>query len=324
MDDGRMGLYHVTQKPCGGAAGVEFRHGPIALNNGPDRFPPAITFAAMKRRMALPTALCLWLLPLISYGQGTGAKGSWFGYWGYNRSGYGTSDIHLTGPDYDLTFRKVRAQDRPSPLSKEYVGITTFTFPQYNYRVGHFFRDACSVSVGMDHMKYVVQQGQTVRMDGTVAAGRSDAYAQHQASRTVQLGPDVLQYEHTDGLNLVSVDVDHYHRLWRSSNGRNGLHLFEGLHAGVVIPRSDVRVFGEGINNNFHLSGFGMGAQAGLHLLLCKHLLVRFTGRAGWMNLPDVLTTGLSGHRASQHFWFWEGSTAVGVQFGLGRKRGAE
>lgn len=261
---------------------------------------------------------------LGSSAQGPVSKGQWFLYWGYNRAGYSWSDIHLNGADYDITLRHVKAYDRPENLSLDYGKPSTMWIPQYNYRVGYFLRDRWSISLGLDHMKYVVAQWQTVRMDGYVDAQRSDEYALDYSSRDVELRPDLLKYEHTDGLNLLSIDLDHYSAIWSSRNERFRLVGFGGMHVGPVIPRSDVRVFGTGINNNFHLSGFGVGAQAGFHLTLWEHLLVRFTGRTGWIELPDVLTTGESSDRASQHFWFWQANLAVGAQFALGKGTKAE
>ncbi|MCB0795039.1 MAG: hypothetical protein KDB88_09905, partial [Flavobacteriales bacterium] len=230
------------------------------------------------------------------------------------------SDIHLSGPGYDVTFRQVKADDRPENPSVEYVKPSTFTIPQYNYRLGWFFRRNWSLSLGMDHMKYVVAAGQTVTMEGSIAPERSDHFTLDHTNREVELSPDLLRYEHTDGLNLLSVDLDRYQLLWKSASGQHQLSVFEGLHAGAVIPRTDVRIFGDGVNNAFHLAGFGVGGQGGLHLTLWNHFLVRATGRAGWMDLPDVLTTGTAEDRADQQFWFWQGNLTIGAQFRLGAR----
>lgn len=247
-------------------------------------------------------------------------RGDIFLYWGYNRAGYSRSDIHFKGPGYAFTLHHVEARDRPSPFNASlYFDPATITLPQYNYRLGWFFRDRWSLSLGMDHMKYVMVSGQQVRMDGHVDAQRSAQYAMEDGSREVVLDPGLLTYEHSDGLNLLSLDVDRYDALWKSRNGRHALHFFEGLHAGPVIPRTDVRLFGEGINNKFHVAGFGIGAQAGLHLDLFRHVFLRATGKAGWVDMPDVLTTGTSADRARQHFWFWQYAVVVGGQFRLYR-----
>jgi hypothetical protein len=64
-------------------------------------------------------------------------KGIFFFYWGYNRAAFSNSDIHFWGDGYDFKITNVMALDEPDPISKEYIGPTTFTIPQYNYRVGY-------------------------------------------------------------------------------------------------------------------------------------------------------------------------------------------
>ena len=210
------------------------------------------------------------------------------------------------------------AKDRPVPFGADYFKPRNIWIPQYNYRIGWFFHDRWSVSLGLDHMKYVVVQDQVVRMDGYVNGSRSIQYTTSEGSRDVKLTPDLLTYEHTDGLNLLSVDLDHYDPLWASGDARFELRAYEGVHAGPVIPRSDVRLFGKGLNNHFNVAGVGVGAQVGLHFTLWKHLYIRNALKAGWIDLPRVLTTGNSEDRASQHFWFVQHAIVVGAQFHIG------
>jgi hypothetical protein len=92
--------------------------------------------------------------------------------------------------------------------------------------------------------------------------------------------------------------------------------LTEGLFAGPVIPRSDVRLFGEGINNKFHLAGYGAGAQLGLFTVLSDRLFLRAAAKAGYIELPSVLTTGSSEDRARQRFWFVQEYAVLGVLIG--------
>lgn len=271
----------------------------------------------------LAVVLCAGLVPAQQRTPHTPApNGHWFVYWGYNRSMYSTSDIHFSGPGYDFTLRQVTATDRPSDLSLDtYLNPRYIWLPQYNYRVGRFIGERWSLSLGLDHMKYVVQQGQQVRMDGWVSPGRSEVFVMPQGSREVTLDEDFLTYEHTDGLNLLCFDLDHYHALWSSRGQRQRLHLFEGLHLGMLIPRSEVHLFGEGVNNVFHIAGVGAGAQAGLHFTFLQHLFLRTTGRLTWVDLPSVLTTGTAEDRADQIFWAYQWNVALGGQFHLGRKK---
>ena len=114
----------------------------------------------------------------------------------------------------------------------------------------------------------------------------------------------------------MSADADHYDRLWDSPSGKHALFLTEGAFVGPVIPRSDVRLFGEGINNKFHLAGYGAGVQVGLFAVFWDRLTLRVSAKGGYIELPSVLTTGTSEDRARQRFWFVQEYAVLGVLIG--------
>lgn len=239
-----------------------------------------------------------------------------FANWGYNRAQYSVSNIHFEGPGYDFILHDVASADQPKPFSfAVYLDPRDLSLPQYNYRVGWFLNDKWSFSVGIDHMKYVMTQDQSVRITGSISSARSQQYAGSEEHQ-VTLSEDFLIYEHTDGLNLVSADADHYDRLWDSPSRKHALFLTEGAFIGPVIPRSDVRLFGEGLNNKFHLAGYGAGAQVGLMAVFWDRLFLRAAVKGGYIELPDVLTTGTDEDRARQRFWFVEEYAVLGVVVG--------
>lgn len=267
---------------------------------------------------SIAVALLLAAGPRLHAQEVTGPKlkGRLFAYWGYNRAQFTPSNIHFTGPGYDFILHDVVANDRPEPFSLGgYFAPKNMWIPQYNYRVGWFLNDHWSFSIGLDHMKYVVQEYQHVQLTGTISSERSPVYASTEA-HDVEITPDLLLYEHTDGLNLLALDADHYGHLWTSTSGRHALHLTQGLFIGPVIPRTDVRLFGEGLNNRFHLAGYGAGAQLGLFAVFFDRVFARANVRAGYIELPSVLTTGTAEDRARQHFWFVQENVVLGVLIG--------
>lgn len=126
-----------------------------------------------------------------------------FFYWGYNRAFYTHSDIHVSGINYDFTLFDAAAHDRPSPVSlKLYFSPTAFTIPQYNYRIGYYINEHWSISFGQDHMKYVMDPNQTLKVSGYISPAASEKYAGDYLKTISTIPPDFLSYEHTDGLNL--------------------------------------------------------------------------------------------------------------------------
>ena len=84
-------------------------------------------------------------------------------------SGYTQSDITFNGVDHDFILKDVKATDIPTPWDPNvYFNPATISIPQTNFKVGYFFNDHFSVSVGVDHMKYVMTNGQTVKMTGNI------------------------------------------------------------------------------------------------------------------------------------------------------------
>ena len=68
-------------------------------------------------------------------------KGEWFVHWGWNFSWYDKSNINFKGPGYDFILKDVRAKDRPSKLSTDYINPLELTTPQFNFRFGFFIKD---------------------------------------------------------------------------------------------------------------------------------------------------------------------------------------
>ncbi|MHA8053058.1 hypothetical protein [Aquirufa sp. Wall-65K1] len=253
-------------------------------------------------------------------------KGTYFVFWGYNRSAYPTSDIRFQGPGYDFTLEAVKASDAPTQFDgfQTYFNPSLFSIPQFNLHGGYFFHDNWSISLGWDHMKYVVTPDQESHITGQIQAQVSNpqievnpAYVgQYQHSPFVIQSKDFLQYEHTDGYNYAALEIENYQPIWKKAKSKLQLDWIKGLGIGAVIPRSDVRLFTVGTNNFWNLAGAGVSAKTGLRLNLTKLLFFETTFKGGYTNLWDVHTTGRSVDHASQTIWFGEFYAALGFSIG--------
>lgn len=245
-------------------------------------------------------------------------KGKMFIYWGWNRADYSNSDIHFTGENYDFTLYDVTAQDRITPFSFDYFHPTKITSPQTNFRIGYFLNDHYTISIGIDHMKYVVDAYQTVTIDGTINTGTP--YDGVYDNDNIRLTHDFLQLEHTDGLNYVNIELKRFDEIGHfiGMNHKNfQLNITEGIGAGVLYPKTDVTLFGRERYDNHHLSGWGVSAGVGLNLTFFKHFFIQSDVKFGYIKLPTIRTTVNPLDNASQSFTFLERTLVFGAKFNI-------
>ena len=254
-------------------------------------------------------------------------KGEIYFTWGYNRSAYTHSDINFSGAGYNFTLYHVVAKDAPTPFGlNPYLNPSTITIPQFNFRLGYYFRDKYSLSVGWDHMKYVMVANQVVNITGAIAAEVSKpsiptgGYQGTYDQTPLVVAPDFLTFEHTDGLNYASVELDRIENVWTAGNGKTGLSFTSGVGLGGVVPRSDVRLFTVGKNNYWNLAGFGASLKFGLKFDLTRNLFMEGNLKGGYIDLVHIRTTGRTGDSARQHFQFIEGFIVVGYKFSTAKK----
>jgi len=240
-------------------------------------------------------------------------KGSVFVHWGYNRSEYTLSNISFKGDNYDFELCDVRATDRPTSFNvNTYLGPTSLTFPQYNISFGYFFKENYSISLNTDHMKYVMVQNQTVKISGIISRSNTEYDGVYDGDDII-LKNDFLEYEHTDGLNYGSVELNRHQLLLSSASNNFELGSNIGVGAGAVYPKSRVYLFNEGADE-FNLAGYGFSGVVGLQLYLYKWLVLQSRLKGGYLNMPNVVTHGRSApNRAAQQFWFVEGFITLGV-----------
>lgn len=240
-------------------------------------------------------------------------KGNFFLYWGWNRAAYSKSNITFKGNDYNFTLDDVVAKDRQSAFdARLYLNPSTMTIPQYNFRIGYFFHDHYNISFGADHMKYVMQAFQTVKINGSIA-NSGTAYDREYANDDIVLAKDFLQFEHTDGLNYENIEVRRFDVLL----GRKNISLAanEGIGIGFLLPRTNTTLLNNPRYDEFHLAGYGLGGVLSLNLTLFKYFFIQSEWKGGFIHMPDIRTTMNKSDKASQHFFFSQYNMVFGFNF---------
>jgi hypothetical protein len=231
-------------------------------------------------------------------------KGKLYVYWGWNRSTYTPSDITFTGTGYDFTLSDVKAYDRQSDFSVNlYFNPATATIPQYQYRFGYYINDHYNISWGFNHMKYVMSNEQSAKINGTINTGGQ--YDGEYNGEEIPLESDFLAFEHTDGLNYLSFNFERIDAFWVSKNGKYNLNFVEGVGLGAMFPKSNVSLMGES-RDEWHVAGYGLSALIAIRFDFLKNFFVQGQLEGGFINMPDIITTGVDGARAKQNFFFLE------------------
>lgn len=246
-------------------------------------------------------------------------KGSWYFYWGWNWDNYSKSDITFSGTDYHFTLQEVVARDSPSDFSLEkYFGVKHFSIPQFNFRVGYCFAPHWDISLGMDHMKYVVIQEQIVKIDGVIARDESEFNNVYE-NDDIRLTEDFLQFEHTDGLNYENVEIRYANLLWNLN--QISFNYTAGLGVGMMLPKTNTKLLSMERHDDYHLSGYGFSGVAGINVLFFDHFFIQTEMKAGFINMPDIRTTFESPDRAHQQFVFLQRNLVFGARFHFGHKK---
>lgn len=246
-----------------------------------------------------------------------GDKGTMFVFWGWNRAGFTKSDIHFKGDGYDFILHNVVAHDRPSDLSWDYINPGKVSIPQFNFRLGYFIKDNLAIVFAQDHMKYVMDQNQTVKITGNIS---DPVYASMIQNGEINLADGkFLTFEHTDGLNYVNIGVEKYKSL--SKKEKVDILWSYGAGAGVMFPKSNVKLFGNDRSDRFHIAGFGTDVRTNINFIFWNRWMARVEGKVGYINMPDVKTTlHNKPDKASHDFFFGQVNFGIGYVFRLKNK----
>ena len=214
------------------------------------------------------------------------------------------------------------AKDRPTEFDpKVYFNPGLLTIPQYNLRVGYYLTNKLSLSISVDHMKYVMVPDQELSVDGEVTSSANTNCAscvkKYNPTKLTKVGKDFIKYEHTDGLNLIFAELDYNELLYETYNRKFALDIVAGVGIGATIPRTNALLFDKIGDDAFHLAGGGSSANVGLKIYFFKYLFLHPTVKAGYLVMPNIATNGLEIDRASQNITFFQFNMTLGFQLRL-------
>ena len=246
-------------------------------------------------------------------------KGRLYFYWGWNRSWYSKSDIHFEGDNYKFKLNAMRAHDRQTPFGIDpYFNPSQISIPQTEMRIGFFINDKVDISIGVDHMKYVLTYYQPTKIDGYINTG--SIYDGVYTNDNFINSYSFLKFEHTDGLNFINAEITRNDNLFEAFKLKFNpkiikLNSLLGFGIGGVLPKSNVNLLNKGRHDEFNWAGYGFAGKVGLDLILFKYFFIRSEYKSGFIDMPNIRTSADPSDRASQHFFFRELTLNFGVTY---------
>ena len=249
-------------------------------------------------------------------------KGKFYVSWGGNRESYSKSDIHFEGDNYDFTIKDATARDKPKGWHLDYINPTRMTIPQTNFKIGYFISNKYSISIGLDHMKYVMEREKYRALDGYINLPSTEEGAQFNGTynnEITYLSKDFLGFEHTDGLNYIHTEVSRHDDISALFNLPNTdkfqINLTEGIGAGMLYPKTNSTLLLKERNDEFHVAGYGISARAGINFTFFKYFFMQLDLKGGYINMPNIRTTTSPTDIASQHFTYLQRVVSFGGIF---------
>jgi hypothetical protein len=245
-------------------------------------------------------------------------KGKFYIFWGGNRESFSKSDIRFKGEDYDFTLYDVAAHDRPKGFHIDYFNPLRMSIPQTNFRLGYFITDKYNISIGFDHMKYVMHNDRRVAYSGYYP--NAGSYNENPADDHLTLDEDFLLFEHTDGLNYVNTEISRVDDITKYisktiNTDKFQINLTEGIGGGFLYPKTNTTLLGKERYDEFHVSGYGLSAKVGLNVTFFKYFFIQTELKGGYIEMNDIRTTKNKSDSAEQNFWFLQRILVVGGIF---------
>lgn len=241
--------------------------------------------------------VAILLFSSLAFGQQSKPKKSWargtlYGYWGYNRAIYTQSDIRFVGYGYDFTLHNSKAHDRPAPLSRAYINPSLITVPQFNARIGYMIRNNWGLSFGYDHLKYIFSDGNEVLLSGNIDAGVDEVtnWSGTYDNEPITTSEENFHYENSNGLNYLRLELSRIDPWYQTNNEKFTVSTSLGLSTGGLLSFNDFTFAGRKDVVTISMSGYAISAHVGARLEFFRHVFLQGNLGGGFMHQVRVKT----------------------------------
>lgn len=238
-------------------------------------------------------------------------KGTFYCAWGYNRDWYSKSTINFkntTTDNYNFTFHDAHASDKPD-FEGFYV-LDKMTVPQYNMNVGYLFNDKhnLGIEVSWDHLKYVVNDYQSMRVTGQIRGRAID--------KDTVVNPDFVHLQHTNGNNYLQANLVKKNSLVKGNNFE--ISVISRVGGGILMSYTISTVLQSYNSGHFAYQGYVLSASTGFRIDVLRYLFVQTYFQGAYAKYTDSKVgadnQGVVKHHFYSLFYTWQAGFNIPLQ----------
>lgn len=242
------------------------------------------------------------------------ARGTMFGYVGYNRSFYSNSTISFRGNGYDFDMAGSKAYDNDQQESWKLISPTIQ--PQFNGRIGYYIRDHWAISIGYDQMKYILADQDDVSLTGYFGEDTVNGWGGYYNGVDAVTDRSLFQYSNRGASGFIRLDVTRTDQWYATRSKDFAFSTNMGLGAGALLTYNDFLYAGRQDRQTMSLSGYGIAGHIGVRLEFFKHLFLQGTFTGGMLHQLNVKTRSSETTSYARHLYgYGEVDVALGFLF---------
>lgn len=230
---------------------------------------------------------------------------------GMNKAWFSSSTLNVLGAGYNYSLKGFKATDAPS-LNLGYLPDV-----QYNARVGYYLRYGLNISLGIDHMKYMMVSPIEVLLNGRINPGIDNETGLSGDYSNEGVTMDSLFSYNNTALNYINVRFTKTNRI--VGTRRNDHFLLSsdiGFAAGALVSKSNFTFGGDTDIGVTSLSGLGLNGYGALRFEFFEHVFLQTGFNFGVIRQIGVrLREGDPNSQLKQTIGFFEPEIMLGAAF---------
>jgi hypothetical protein len=258
------------------------------------------------------------IISIPAFGQrkkkvNTAGQGTFFMYFGYNRSAYSASTIDFISPNYNFSMENVSGTDNTNDGSiGKYLGSDGFETFQFNVHMGYYIKPKWAITFGVDRLNYFMANNQTVSLSGAFAPGNHSEWNGVYESQEIQIDRSNIFYRQESGMNYLRTGILHTQDLVSSRKGEFVLSLNTGVGAGIVLSNT-IFTYDDLTNTQTSgVSGFGLSGHVGLRADFFQRIFLQTTFSGGMINQSNIQLDQAGIAQASHSTGYFSPEIALG------------